>query len=187
MGVTGHSIEDCKVLKFPVKKLITYGRLDIAEEKGPDIVNNPIPNHERGNTINVLEKEGPLIKKVLKMRTPMIEVFKGLKRIGYNVTAPVQSMKEKEKYDEESSCTYHCGGKRHHVKNCWDFKVRVQGLLIIWIIKAREKNAFTQEVNVVEQFVLQVPPSNQPPTPEKIVVTMKKPMPSAYDKTYAVP
>jgi len=48
----------------------------------------------------------------------MVEVFKGLKRVSYNVTTPVESMKEEEKYDEESSCAYHYGGKGHHVKNC---------------------------------------------------------------------
>jgi len=187
MGVAGHSIEDCEGFKFAVRKLIACGRLDIEEEKGPNIVNNPIPNHERRNTINALEKEKPLIKKVLKLRTPMIEVFVGLKKVGYNVTVPAESMKEEEKYDEESSCAYHCEGKGHHVKNCWDFKVRVQGLLTMGIIEARQKTTFTQEVNFVERFVLRVPPINQPPAPEKIVVTVKKPMPFAYDNTHAVP
>jgi len=55
------------------------------------------------------------------------------------------------------------------------------------IIEARKKTAFTQEVNVVERFVLRVPSSNQPPVPEKIIVTVKKPMPFAYDNTHAVP
>jgi len=55
------------------------------------------------------------------------------------------------------------------------------------IIEARQKIALTQEVNVVEQFVLRVSPSNQPPIPEKIVVTIKNPMPFAYDNTHAVP
>jgi len=93
MGVTGHSIEDCEGFKIAIRKLIACGRLNIEEDKGPNIVNNPIPNHERGNTVNALENDGPLIKKVLRLRTPMIEVFEGLKKTGYNVTAPTKSMK----------------------------------------------------------------------------------------------
>ncbi|KAJ1404400.1 hypothetical protein SESBI_26598 [Sesbania bispinosa] len=69
MGVAGHSIEDCEAFKTAVRKLIACGRLDIQEERGPNIVNNPIPNHERGNQANAVEKEEVLIKKVLSLRT----------------------------------------------------------------------------------------------------------------------
>ena len=64
MGVAGHSIEDCGAFKTAVRKLIACGRLDIEEEKGPNIVNNPMPNHRGGSGVNVIEKEGALIKEV---------------------------------------------------------------------------------------------------------------------------
>jgi len=67
IGVAGHSIEDCEGFKIVVRKLIAYGRIDIEEKKGLDIVDNPIPNHERGKPINALEKDGLLIKKVLRL------------------------------------------------------------------------------------------------------------------------
>jgi len=126
-----------------VRKLNTCGRLDIEEEKGPNIINNPIPNHERGNPVNALENDEPLIKKVLSLKTPMIEVFEGLKKVNYNVTVPAIEMTEEEKYDKEVSCVYHCGGKGHHIEKCWDFKVRVQGLLTMGVIEARQKTTFT--------------------------------------------
>ncbi|KAJ1402719.1 hypothetical protein SESBI_27812 [Sesbania bispinosa] len=57
MGVAGHSIEDCEAFKTAVRKLIACGRLDIQEERGPNIVNNPIPNHERGNQANAWRRK----------------------------------------------------------------------------------------------------------------------------------
>jgi len=45
MGVTGHSIEDCDAFKGTVRRLIGAGLLDIQEENGPNITNNPLPLH----------------------------------------------------------------------------------------------------------------------------------------------
>jgi len=120
------------------------------------------------------------------LKTPMIDMFERLKKACYNVTAPATTMKEEEKYDEEVSCAYHCEEKGHHIENCWDFKVRVQGLLTMGVTEARQKTTFTQEVNVVERFVLRVPPLNQPSAPEKVVMTVKKPAPFVYNDTHAV-
>ena len=186
MGVAGHSIEDCEGFKIAVRKLIACGRLDLQEETKPDIVNNPIPNHE-GNRVNALEVEEPMIKKVLSLRTPMKDVFEGLRKAGHNITVPATSIKKEEKYDKESSCAYHSGGIGHDIENCWDFKVRVQGLLTLGVIQARRKSNCSEEVNVIERFVLRVPPVNQTPRPEKVVITVKKPMPFAYGDTHAVP
>jgi len=109
--VAGHSIKDCEGFKIAVRKLIACGRLDIEEEKGSNMINNPIPNHERGNPVNALEKDEPLIKKGLSLKTPMIEMFEWLKKVGYNVTAPAATIKEEEKYDEEVSCVIIVGEK----------------------------------------------------------------------------
>ena len=64
MGVAGHSIEDCGAFKTAVRKLIACGRLDIEEEKGPNIVNNPMPNHGEGGGVSAIEKEGTIIEEV---------------------------------------------------------------------------------------------------------------------------
>ncbi|KAJ1426533.1 hypothetical protein SESBI_10277 [Sesbania bispinosa] len=162
MGVAGHSIEDCEAFKTAMRKLIACGRLDIQEEKGPNIVHNLIPNHERGNQANAVEKEEVLIKKVLSLRTPMGQIFEGLKKAGYNVTIPSTLMKDEGMYDEESSCAYHDGAVGHDIENCWDFKVQVQGLITMGVIQATRKTSFCEEVNVIERFVLRVPPLNQP-------------------------
>jgi len=72
MGVARHSIEDCEGFKIAVRKLIACERLYIEKENRPNIINNPIPNHEKGNLVNALEKDEPLIKKMLSLKTPMI-------------------------------------------------------------------------------------------------------------------
>jgi len=45
MGVAAHSIEDCGTFKGIVRRLIGAGLLDIQEENGPSITNNPLPPH----------------------------------------------------------------------------------------------------------------------------------------------
>ncbi|KAJ1383799.1 G-patch domain [Sesbania bispinosa] len=168
MGVAGHTIEDCEAFKTAVRKLIACGRLDIQEEKGPNIVNNPIPNHERGNQANAVEKEEVLIKKVLSLRTPMGKIFEGLKKVGYNVTIPSTLMKDEGMYDEESSCAYHDGAAGHDIENCWDFKVRVQGLITMGGHTSHKKDAFVRRA-------------------EKVVLTVKNPKPFAFMDTHTVP
>ncbi|XP_061373468.1 uncharacterized protein LOC133315815 [Gastrolobium bilobum] len=187
MGVAGHSIEDCEAFKTAVRKLIACGRLDIQEETGPNIVNNPIPSHEGKNQVNAIETEDTVIKKVLSLRTPMSGIWECLKKAGYDITVPGRFMKDDEKYDDESSCAYHNGHTGHDIENCWDFKVRIQGLIALGIIQARRKNAFPEEVNIVERFVLRVPPINKHPVPEKMVMKVKKPTPFSYNDTHAVP
>ncbi|XP_061359320.1 uncharacterized protein LOC133303422 [Gastrolobium bilobum] len=187
MGVAGHSIEDCEAFKTAVRKLIACGRLDIQEETGPNIVNNPIPNHGGKNQVNAVEIENAVIKKVLSLHTPMSDIWEGLKKAGYDITVPGCSMKDEEKYDIESSCAYHSGHVGHDTENCWDFKVRVQGLITLGVIQARRKDTFSEEVSVVERFILRVPPLNQNPLPEKMVMKVKKPAPFPYDDTHAIP
>ncbi|XP_061362077.1 uncharacterized protein LOC133305852 [Gastrolobium bilobum] len=187
MGVAGHSIEDCEAFKTAVRKLIACGRLDIQEETGPNIVNNPIPSHEGKNQVNAIETEDTVIKKVPSLRTPMSGIWECLKKAGYDITVPGCLMKDDEKYDDESSCAYHNGHIGHDIENCWDFKVRIQGLITLGVIQARRKNAFPEEVNIVEHFVLRVPPINKHPVPEKMVMKVKKPTPFSYNDTHAVP
>ena len=71
MGTVGHSIEDCDGFKYVVRKLIACGRLDIEEEKGPNIVNNPMPNHKGGSGVNAIERDGVLIREVSGLRSSM--------------------------------------------------------------------------------------------------------------------
>jgi len=46
IGIAGHSIEDCDAFKGAMRRLIGVGLLDIQEECGPNITNNPLPPHE---------------------------------------------------------------------------------------------------------------------------------------------
>ncbi|KAJ1433199.1 Retrotransposon gag domain [Sesbania bispinosa] len=116
------------------------------KKKGPNIVHNPIPNHERENQANAVEKEEVLIKKVISLRTPMGQIFEGLKKAGYNETIPSTLMKDEGMYDEESSCAYHDGAVGHDIENCWDFKVRVQGLITMGVIQATRKTPFAKKL-----------------------------------------
>ncbi|KAJ1399854.1 hypothetical protein SESBI_29976 [Sesbania bispinosa] len=144
-------------------------------------------NHEGGGRVNALGKEGLGIKRVLEIRTPMAEVFEGLKKAGYGMTVPASLMRKEERCDKESVCAYHSGCAGHVIECCWDFKARVQGLLNQGVIQARRKTATREEVNVVEHFILRVPSLNQPSAPEKVVLTIKKPIPFSYNDTHEVP
>lgn len=100
----------------------------------------------------------------MSIHTPIIEVFRGLDKAGYQVTSLVASIKENEWGDQDCSCVHHCGGKGHNIEGCWDLKARVEGLITMGVISATRKLDSSKEVNMVERFVLRVPSVDKAPT-----------------------
>lgn len=158
MGVPRHSIEDCEAFKTMVRKLLACGQLDIQKEAGPNIATNPLPNHEGRNQINALTPEDIRVREVMNVHTPMIEIFRGLEKTGYQVKAPAAFVEEGEQHEQDCSCVYHGGAKGHDIEECCEFKARVQSLLTMGVIVVAGKSNSPEEVDVIERFVLRVPP-----------------------------
>ncbi|KAI5437114.1 hypothetical protein KIW84_023293 [Lathyrus oleraceus] len=70
-GAPGHTIENCKAFKHVVQDLIDSKAINFVS--APNVVNNPMPQHGRAN-VNMVEGEFKLVKEVLKLKTPLLEI-----------------------------------------------------------------------------------------------------------------
>jgi hypothetical protein len=70
-GAPGHTIENCKAFKHVVQDLIDSKAINFAP--APNVVNNPMSQHGGAN-VNMVEGEAKLVKKVLKLKTPLLEI-----------------------------------------------------------------------------------------------------------------
>ncbi|XP_050889755.1 uncharacterized protein LOC127095054 [Lathyrus oleraceus] len=73
-GAPGHSIENCKVLKYKVQDLIDSKAITFAP-KGMNVNNNPMPPHNNA-TVNMMEADNGrrLMSCVDELKTPLIEI-----------------------------------------------------------------------------------------------------------------
>ena len=55
-GNRGHSTEDCTTLKRKVHDLIKAGALAFDDEDVPDVIRNPLPDHQRPK-INAIDSD----------------------------------------------------------------------------------------------------------------------------------
>ena len=71
----GHSMENCKALKFKVRSLIKEGWLNFKEDN-PNIGNNPLSGH-REPLVSVIEEGGEQLRtmRVEDVKTPMDDFF----------------------------------------------------------------------------------------------------------------
>jgi len=78
----GHSIENCRALKFKVQSLIDSGWLTFQVEK-PSVDMNPLSGHANVSTNAVMDKEGQsLVRRVDGIRSSLKDVFIGLCQMG---------------------------------------------------------------------------------------------------------
>ncbi|KAJ1424585.1 hypothetical protein SESBI_11538 [Sesbania bispinosa] len=54
----------------------------------------------------------------MEMKTSMDEVFKALKKAGYDVSAPISTLETESLFDEGATCPYHDGKRGHDLENC---------------------------------------------------------------------
>ncbi|XP_050875576.1 uncharacterized protein LOC127079204 [Lathyrus oleraceus] len=77
-GAPGHSIENCKALKYKVQDLIDSKAITFAP-KGPSVNNNLMPPHNNAS-VNMMEADNGrrLISCVDELKTPLIEIKNAL-------------------------------------------------------------------------------------------------------------
>ena len=96
---SGHSIENCTVLKQRVQDLIKKGELTFEDEDILNMNGNPLLNHE-GAKVNVVEngEEMQVTRNVRDVRMPMKLVHEVLVKAG---RLEGHQRKEKETKDQE--------------------------------------------------------------------------------------
>ncbi|XP_050875021.1 uncharacterized protein LOC127078622 [Lathyrus oleraceus] len=85
-GAPGHSIENCKALKYKVQDLIDSKAITFAPKR-PNVNNNPMPPHNNAS-VNMMEAHNGrrLMSYVDELKTPLIEIKNALMK---NNTFPV--------------------------------------------------------------------------------------------------
>lgn len=176
-GAPGHSIENCKALKYKVQdlidsKAITFGPND------PNINNNPMPPHNKTN-VNMVELDSgrKVITSVNDLKTPLVEMKKILLRS-----------------DAFSVCAQSCEYCSKDPQQCEVLKASIQTLMNQGILiidrTSTKKDVLTLEIPYHEVPPLQIPYdlsqltlSASPVTP--MIITVPTPIP--YNNTRAVP
>ena len=75
----GHSIENCKALKYNVQALIKGGYLNFLNEPNPNVIDNPWPNHVEPNVNVIIKEQSRKIKtNVEELKTPMMVIYEAL-------------------------------------------------------------------------------------------------------------
>ncbi|XP_050909309.1 uncharacterized protein LOC127123094 [Lathyrus oleraceus] len=176
-GAPGHSIENCKALKYKVQDLIDSKAITFAPKR-PNVNNNPMPPHNNAS-VNMMEADNGrrLMSCVDELKTPLIEIKNALMK---NNTFPI------------------CGNDCEHClinpQQCRTLKSVIQqlmnqGILVVDCPSTNE-DVSTLEIPYDEVPPLQIPYefsqltlSTNPITP--IIITVPTPFP--YVDTKAVP
>ncbi|XP_027343037.1 uncharacterized protein LOC113855605 [Abrus precatorius] len=183
-GVVGHSIENCKALKFKVQDLIHAGWISF-EEKNPNIGSNPLPGHQ-GPSINLINegREQFLRRKVEEVKTPLKSIFREMCKFG---------LLERSS-ERGNGCEFHPNAA-HTLEECIDFTHTLQDLMDKQLIQIG-CSKIDQEVLAVDELT-----SNSPKplvihyTKKGIAlvstlpkpITLRVPMPFPYKDNKMVP
>ncbi|XP_027337245.1 uncharacterized protein LOC113850932 [Abrus precatorius] len=132
VGGIGHSMENCRALKFKVQDLINVKWLDFKEDN-PSIRSNPLPEHG-GPSVNAIEKESACVlkRKVEEVTTPLKVIFAGLCKADLI----------KDFVHEGNMCDLHLDADCS-IEDCEEFKYVLQTLMdkhLVQIGHPKEKN-----------------------------------------------
>ncbi|XP_052489897.1 uncharacterized protein LOC105767205 [Gossypium raimondii] len=124
VGTKGHSIENCTAFKKLVEKLINLGIVKIGDSSGPNVAENPLPNHDNKGVNAIIENGRKRVKvNIAEIRTPLEWVWKQMVKkclIRQNsIKRPEGAMKFCEFHAEEG----------HDIQKCTEFRTMVQSLM----------------------------------------------------------
>ena len=122
-------------LKRKVQDLIKAGyvNFDYNALEGPNITNNPLPNHPEPK-INALTEDSTVsVKtKVSNVKTPLENVYKTLiqaKILHPRETEMIKGEKDQNGARGHQYCQYHADWAEHTIQGCAEFQKMVQDLI----------------------------------------------------------
>ncbi|MCQ7416361.1 hypothetical protein NP118_23425, partial [Salmonella enterica] len=197
-GAVGHSTENCTALKYRVQELIKAGWLNFKKEEGPNVDNNPLPNHQ----VNAIDQCQDIIKKadVTEIKTPKEKLFEILLVNGYVSIEYAHKDLVQEEFDDNLTCLFHAGAKGHSLEQCHRFHKRIQELVDSKFLVVAQAHHQDNEIGVVEELL---PKENLNPsfklkpltiyyrekttTHDPKSITIQVPTPFKYKSSKAVP
>ena len=177
----GHSIENCYGFKHAVWRLIDTKAIQLEETEGPNVRNNPFPNHD-GKQVNVIYSDGCEGGELEDIKIPMKDVLKELRAAGYEMIAERKGGKRILKGDEEGLfCECSGVGRRHHIEDCPELKLFIKRMIKLGVLEV-PKNIKEQNINMVYS----APPVFKV-SPQRPTLVFKVPKPFNYQSDHAVP
>ncbi|KAJ9182298.1 hypothetical protein P3X46_006306 [Hevea brasiliensis] len=185
-GAQGHSIDNCGALRGRVHALIRNGWLKIEGNGSlPNVTSNPLPNHNAGNGVNMIEPDGERLAPEVDELIPHFEgIFTVAVREGHLCPRISGSGKD-------TGCPYHGGAADHELRDCEGFKQEVQNLLSLKVLRCQTKSKteegvnttrFSQTASTSEPRITFSPPVASPP-----VTVIRTPPQFPITNTHAVP
>ncbi|KAJ9134943.1 hypothetical protein P3X46_032179, partial [Hevea brasiliensis] len=185
-GAQGHSTDNCGALRGRVHTLIRNGWVKIEGNGSiPNVTSNPLPNHNTGNGVNMIETDGERPTPEVDKLVPLFEkIFAVTMREGY-LSPQVTGSKE------STGCPYHGGVTDHELRDCKGFKQKVQNLLSLKVLRSQTRSRteggvnttrFSQDASTPKPRITFSPPVASPP-----VTVIRTPPQLPITNTYAVP
>ena len=110
MEAPGHSIETCEPFRWHVLSLLDANLIGI---KGPNITTQPMPDHDKGNGVAVIEKDRLWAKSIEELPFTLEELLTGLKGTGYCL-----KINEEQIGTKRGACLYHPQVTNHDTNGC---------------------------------------------------------------------
>ncbi|KAJ9174597.1 hypothetical protein P3X46_013232 [Hevea brasiliensis] len=185
-GAQGHSTDNCGALRGRVHALIRNGWLKIEGNGSlPNVTSNPLPNHNTGSGVNMIESEEEgSTPKVDKLVPHFEEIFAVAMREDY--LCP-----QVARFEESTGCPYHGGAADHDLQDCEGFKREVQNLLSLKVLRYQTRSETKEEVNTT-RFSQKASTSKpritfSPPVASPPVTVIRTPPQLPVTNTHAVP
>ncbi|XP_057999335.1 uncharacterized protein LOC110668821 [Hevea brasiliensis] len=143
--LVGYSTNNCGALRGRVQALIRNGWLQIEGNCSlPNVTSNPLPNHDTGNGVNVIEPWNERsILEINQMIPNFNEIFAIAVKEGY--VCPQGSGSGSDRHN--SGCPYHGGTTGHELQNCDEFRQEVWRMLSLRILRCQRRSRIEDEVN----------------------------------------
>ncbi|KAJ9178602.1 hypothetical protein P3X46_010473 [Hevea brasiliensis] len=185
-GAQGHSTDNCGALRGRVHALIRNGWLKIEGNGSlPNVTSNPLPNHNAGSGVNMIEpeKEGSTLE-VDKLVPYFKEIFAVAMREGY-LCPQVTGSKE------GTGCPYHGGAADHELRDCEGFKQEIRNLLSLKVLRCQTRlkmeegvntTGYSQNASTSKPRITFSPPVASPP-----ITVIRAPSQLPITNTHAIP
>ncbi|XP_040956084.1 uncharacterized protein [Gossypium hirsutum] len=123
-GTKGHSIENCTAFKKLVERLINLGIVKIGDSSGPNVAENPLPNHDNKGVNVIIEYGGRRVKaNIAEIKTPLEWVWKQMMKRGLIKQGSIERPEGTRKF-----CEFHAE-ESHDIQECTEFRTMVQNLM----------------------------------------------------------
>ena len=143
MGAAGHTIDKCDAFRRHVLMLIDNNHIGIKAGTDPNIVTNPLPNHDKGKQVAMISGQEDFSKSVMGISYTMEELYEYLASAGYI------SIDDKSKSEglviSSNFCSFHGGNVGHDINGCTQFREFAQKMMTLGVVRVEMRKRQNNE------------------------------------------